>query len=300
MLLGNFTKYLGITSPTLTNNVAEYTGLLIGLDAVETLLALPSSSKAANAASSFPTLPLITSLSVFGDSNLVVNQCLGRWKCNFPHLQSLLTTCQSRLSSIRSSLKHPPCPVSLSHVPRAENAAADALSNVAMDTGQSVTDWLKGAREMCFQGVCADCRRGGHGGEQEQRHEDARDGRANGKRTDDDDDKTKIESKNRQPTNDDDDDDEDEVQCSSSWTRHRDPTTGRFYFYSSKENTSKWEEAIAASPPLSSNEAPTQHAAKKGRREDPEEEANSTSPSGSSINDSRKKQKHAVLDAAVL
>jgi ribonuclease HI len=94
-------RYLGST----TNNVAEYTGLLHGLYVASRLG--------------------VTRLEVRGDSKLVLCQVKGEWKCEKPHLKPLCEQAQR----LRASFDE----CTLVHVPRAENAEADALANRAMD-----------------------------------------------------------------------------------------------------------------------------------------------------------------------
>lgn len=91
---------LGIT----TNNVAEYSGLIAGLE-----MARAIDAEAA--------------VDVRMDSKLVIEQMAGRWKVKHPAMKPLALTAQ-RL--------RPPV-VTWTWVPRAENKAADALVNAALD-----------------------------------------------------------------------------------------------------------------------------------------------------------------------
>jgi probable phosphoglycerate mutase len=89
-----------------TNNVAEYGGLVAGLQAAYDLD--PSAE-----------------VEVRMDSKLVVEQMSGRWKIKHPDMQKLALQGQQiarRLGSVRYTW-----------VPRAQNGAADALANSAMD-----------------------------------------------------------------------------------------------------------------------------------------------------------------------
>ena len=88
-----------------TNNVAEYRALLAGLDA----------------AARFPARRLV----VRADSQLLVEQLKGRYKVKHPNLQPLAAEARRKLAAWAS--------VELRHVPRAENHAADALVNQALD-----------------------------------------------------------------------------------------------------------------------------------------------------------------------
>jgi ribonuclease HI len=92
---------IGVT----TNNVAEYRALIAGLEAAEPY----------NAAR----------VRVRADSKLVIEQVKGTWKVKQPHLRPLR-------DEVRSLLKRY-VEVDLQHVPRAENAHADALVNAALD-----------------------------------------------------------------------------------------------------------------------------------------------------------------------
>jgi tryptophan 2,3-dioxygenase/ribonuclease HI len=88
-----------------TNNVAEYRGLLLGLDRARALGA--------------------TEVDVVMDSELVANQVTGRYKVKSPDLATLHRQALDALAGFeRWSVKA---------VPRAQNAAADALVNRALD-----------------------------------------------------------------------------------------------------------------------------------------------------------------------
>jgi probable phosphoglycerate mutase len=89
-----------------TNNVAEYGGLVAGLQAAV-------------------DLDPAAEVEVRMDSKLVVEQMSGRWKIKHPDMQKLALQAQQlarRLGSVRYTW-----------VPRAQNTAADALANSAMD-----------------------------------------------------------------------------------------------------------------------------------------------------------------------
>ncbi|MFF0340346.1 bifunctional RNase H/acid phosphatase [Kribbella sp. NPDC004875] len=93
-------KTLGIA----TNNVAEYSGLIAGLE-----LAREYAPDA--------------SIEVRMDSKLVIEQMAGRWKIKHPDLQPLAIKAQGLA----------PFGTEWTWVPRAQNAAADALANNALD-----------------------------------------------------------------------------------------------------------------------------------------------------------------------
>ncbi|MDO5669141.1 MAG: bifunctional RNase H/acid phosphatase [Corynebacterium sp.] len=88
-----------------TNNVAEYHGMLRGLEAAAELGA--------------------RTVEVFMDSKLVVEQMSGRWKIKHPDMQKLALQARRVMGSFDS--------VTFTWVPRAQNSVADALSNQAMD-----------------------------------------------------------------------------------------------------------------------------------------------------------------------
>lgn len=89
-----------------TNNVAEYRALIAGLE-----LALERGC---------------TELEVRIDSKLVAMQVEGRWKIKSDGLRSLAVRARSLLDRFGD--------VSISHVPRLENAHADRLANIGMDS----------------------------------------------------------------------------------------------------------------------------------------------------------------------
>ncbi|HZX05264.1 bifunctional RNase H/acid phosphatase [Kribbella sp.] len=93
-------KTIGIA----TNNVAEYSGLIAGLEL--------AAEYAPNA-----------SIEVRMDSKLVIEQMAGRWKIKHPDLQPLAIKAQGLA----------PFGTEWTWVPRAKNAAADALANNALD-----------------------------------------------------------------------------------------------------------------------------------------------------------------------
>jgi ribonuclease HI len=90
---------------TATNNVAEYRGLLAALE--------------------WARAHGERELHVRSDSQLLVQQMLGRYKVKHPGLQQLHATAQALAREIGR--------VSFEHVGRAQNAHADRLANLAMD-----------------------------------------------------------------------------------------------------------------------------------------------------------------------
>ena len=101
LVLAERAGYLGVVS----NNVAEYSGLVAGLRA-----AIDIDPDAV--------------IEVRMDSRLVVEQMSGRWKIKHDDMRRLAEQARGIV---------PPERVSYTWVPRSENAAADALANAAMD-----------------------------------------------------------------------------------------------------------------------------------------------------------------------
>jgi probable phosphoglycerate mutase len=93
-----------------TNNVAEYRGLIAGLQEAANLNA--------------------TEVAVSMDSKLVVEQMSGRWKVKHPDLAEL--NAQARALASRFER------ISYRWIPRAENSYADRLANEAMDAAAEV------------------------------------------------------------------------------------------------------------------------------------------------------------------
>ncbi|MFZ0529182.1 MAG: reverse transcriptase-like protein [Propionicimonas sp.] len=94
----------GLTVGTATNNVAEYSGLIAGLEMARAID--PGAA-----------------VEVRMDSKLVIEQMAGRWRVKHPDLKPLASAAQ-RLRPAR---------VTWTWVPREKNKAADALVNAALD-----------------------------------------------------------------------------------------------------------------------------------------------------------------------
>ena len=88
-----------------TNNVAEYRGLLLGLERARALGA--------------------TEVQVVNDSELVAHQVTGRYKVKHPDMKPL----HARALEVLGGFER----WSIRSVPRAQNADADALVNQALD-----------------------------------------------------------------------------------------------------------------------------------------------------------------------
>jgi ribonuclease H / adenosylcobalamin/alpha-ribazole phosphatase len=95
-----------------TNNVAEYRGLIAGLEEAAKLKA--------------------TEVAVLMDSKLVVEQMSGRWKVKHPDLAEL--NAQARALASRFER------ISYAWIPRAENSYADRLANEAMDAAAAAEE----------------------------------------------------------------------------------------------------------------------------------------------------------------
>jgi ribonuclease H / adenosylcobalamin/alpha-ribazole phosphatase len=102
---------------TASNNVAEYRGLIAGLEAVRELDA------GANVEARL-------------DSKLVVEQMSGRWKIKHPSM---------RLLAMRAREVLPPENVTYTWVPRERNKHADRLANEALDAAARGEPWSPGA-----------------------------------------------------------------------------------------------------------------------------------------------------------
>lgn len=89
----------------LTNNLAEYLGLIAGLEA---LAALDKNQ--------------FDAVTIRGDSRMVINQAAGRWKCKKPHLQALLVQVAKLTTRIG---RHR---ITFDWIPREENTRCDELS----------------------------------------------------------------------------------------------------------------------------------------------------------------------------
>lgn len=94
-------EYLGVQ----TNNVAEYTGTLRALELARELGA--------------------DEVHLLLDSKLIVEQLSGRWRVKDAKLIPLWSACRAVLGGFRRW--------TAGHVPRAQNAVADALANEAID-----------------------------------------------------------------------------------------------------------------------------------------------------------------------
>ncbi len=100
-VIAELTKFLGVA----TNNVAEYTAFIIGLEEAKRLG--------------------VDDLDARMDSLLVVEQMRGRWKIKHPNMKPLALRAGELFASFPKR--------TIAHVPREANTIADALSNRAID-----------------------------------------------------------------------------------------------------------------------------------------------------------------------
>ena len=110
-----------------TNNVAEYRGLIAGLEEARRLGA--------------------DEVAVSMDSKLVVEQMTGRWKVKHPDMAELHQQARALASTFRS--------VTYSWIPRERNSHADRLANEAMD-GASDAGWEPPAADAAPTETAAD------------------------------------------------------------------------------------------------------------------------------------------------
>lgn len=127
--------YLGIK----TNNEAEYLGVLGSLKWLKNRLESPAPSMVDIEQNPMVQADQITleqinsalphqqlTLTYLLDSLLVVEQLRGHWKIKDARMRVLWQECQAILANFNF-------PVTFSHIPREENARADALVNATLD-----------------------------------------------------------------------------------------------------------------------------------------------------------------------
>jgi probable phosphoglycerate mutase len=129
-VLAERAAYLG---EAVTNNVAEYSGLIAGLRA---------------AAEVDPAAPL----EVRMDSKLVVQQMSGAWKIKNAALAELAAAARTALAGRAATFRW---------VPRARNQAADALANEAMDARAALARGVGGAGPVAAASRAGSGRRAG-------------------------------------------------------------------------------------------------------------------------------------------
>jgi probable phosphoglycerate mutase len=104
---GDILAEVGVMCGVATNNVAEYKGMIAGVDAAKKLFDNPV-------------------LDIRLDSKLVVEQMSGRWKVKHPDMQQLVKHAWQVIGDTQ---------VRFTWVPRENNADADRMANKALDTG---------------------------------------------------------------------------------------------------------------------------------------------------------------------
>jgi ribonuclease H / adenosylcobalamin/alpha-ribazole phosphatase len=102
-----------------TNNVAEYRGLLAGLEEAVKLGA--------------------TDVDVMMDSKLVVEQMSGRWKVKHPDIAAL----HQQATALSARFEH----INYTWIPRAKNSHADRLANEAMDAAAEIDTAAEAPKE---------------------------------------------------------------------------------------------------------------------------------------------------------
>jgi ribonuclease HI len=104
---GDILAEVGVMCGVATNNVAEYRGMIAGVEAAKKLFPNPV-------------------LDIRLDSKLVVEQMSGRWRVKHPDMQHLVKHAWQVIGDT---------PVTFTWVPREENSDADRMANKALDTG---------------------------------------------------------------------------------------------------------------------------------------------------------------------
>ncbi|WP_063040429.1 bifunctional RNase H/acid phosphatase [Nocardia pseudovaccinii] len=122
-ILAERREYVGIA----TNNVAEYRGLIAGLEAAAELGARV--------------------VSVRMDSKLVVEQMSGRWKVKHASMIPLADRARRLVAGFDS--------VTFTWIPRAENSHADRLANEAMDDATLIGEVHAAERQLLDAGAAA-------------------------------------------------------------------------------------------------------------------------------------------------
>jgi probable phosphoglycerate mutase len=107
-VIGEVSEFLGHA----TNNVAEYTAILRGLELLLTKLGADAQG---------------AEVDVEMDSKLVVEQMKGNYKIKHPNLKPLALGVKNLLPKFKQ--------VTFTHIPREKNKDADRLANKAMDRG---------------------------------------------------------------------------------------------------------------------------------------------------------------------
>ena len=108
--VGEVSAFLGVR----TNNYAEYEALILALQRLLDLLSVDKAEP--------------VDVEVRMDSELIVKQLRGEYKVKHPDMKTQYARVATLLSQFRA--------VIFVHIPREENAIADAYANEAMDRGR--------------------------------------------------------------------------------------------------------------------------------------------------------------------
>lgn len=114
--VADVSKFLG----TRTNNFAEYEAVILAFEALTKIVP--------------PEERETTDVTVLLDSELIVRQMNGAYKVRHPVLKEQ----KARLAQVAAAFGK----VSFAHIPREENADADALANAAMDRATPDSNWV--------------------------------------------------------------------------------------------------------------------------------------------------------------
>ena len=114
----------------MTNNLAEYHAVLNALRYTRGRLTLLSDRH--------------MGVMVYSDSQLVINQVKGSWRCNTPTLQRLLAD----IESIMHFFADAGVPLQFEWIPREQNTNADKLTRQAYSTARRssrppIPEWLR-------------------------------------------------------------------------------------------------------------------------------------------------------------
>lgn len=109
-------RYIGKAS----NNVAEYTGLIVAVKYAKELGA--------------------THIQIYSDSQLVIKQVKGEWKLKDDRLTVLCFEARNLL------VRYFPMAWELDWIPREKNALADHYCTLALNTGRNLNPWIKKKR----------------------------------------------------------------------------------------------------------------------------------------------------------
>lgn len=102
----------------MTNNLAEYHAVLNALRYTRSRLTMLAERQ--------------MGVMLYSDSQLVINQVKGSWKCNTPPLQRLL----AEIDAVMHFFADAGVPLQFEWIPREQNTAADALSRTAYNVAR--------------------------------------------------------------------------------------------------------------------------------------------------------------------